>query len=130
MWNSFTDDLTLKDGSVVKEYTIKFITTERKVNERIEKFFQGLMDELRMECHNCKWWNYSYGCQNKKGICDFESIADTPQTDCPKMTEEEFDTMLAKVLVGQTDSTGSPIGDYRDGVGAWQTDCGWGEPNE
>ena len=56
--------------------------------------------------------------------------ADTPQKDCPKMTEEEFDTMLAKVLVGQTDSTGSPIGDYRDGVGAWQTDCGWGEPNE
>ena len=56
--------------------------------------------------------------------------ADTPQTDCPKMTEEEFDTMLAKVLVGQTESTGSPIGDYRDGVGAWQTDCGWGEPNE
>ena len=25
----------------------------------------------------------------------------------------------------QTESTGSPIGDYRDGVGAWQTDCGW-----
>ena len=23
----------------------------------------------------------------------------------------------------QTESTGSPIGDYRDGVGAWQTDC-------
>ena len=22
----------------------------------------------------------------------------------------------------QTESTGSPIGDYRDGVGAWQTD--------
>ena len=60
----------------------------------------------------------------------------------------------------QTESTGSPIGDYRDGVGAWQTepvgctkgwsssctsceryfscdylsgrhtDCGWGEPDE
>ena len=28
----------------------------------------------------------------------------------------------------QTESTGSPIGDYRDGVGAWDTDCGWGEP--
>ena len=28
----------------------------------------------------------------------------------------------------QTESTGSPIGDYRDGVGAWQTDCGWGKP--
>lgn len=23
----------------------------------------------------------------------------------------------------QTESTGSPIGDYRDGVGSWQTDC-------
>lgn len=44
--------------------------------------------------------------------------ADTPQTE--RMTEEEIDTMLAKVLVGQTESTGSPIGDYRDGVGAWQ----------
>lgn len=30
----------------------------------------------------------------------------------------------------QTESTGSPIGDYRDGVGAWQTDCGWSKPNE
>ena len=25
----------------------------------------------------------------------------------------------------QTESTDSPIGDYRDGVGAWQTDCSW-----
>ena len=25
----------------------------------------------------------------------------------------------------QTEGTGSPIGDYRDGVGAWQTDCAW-----
>lgn len=25
----------------------------------------------------------------------------------------------------QTESTGSPIGDYRDGVGAWQKDCPW-----
>ena len=45
------------------------------------------------------------------------------------MTEEEFDSMLARVLTGkdepQTESTGSPIGDYRDGVGAWQTDCAW-----
>lgn len=47
--------------------------------------------------------------------------ADTPQTDWQKMTEEEIDTMLARVLVSeQTDCTGSPIGDYRDGVGAWQ----------
>ena len=24
------------------------------------------------KCYKCKWWNYSYGCSNKKGICDFE----------------------------------------------------------
>ena len=30
----------------------------------------------------------------------------------------------------QTESTGSPIGDYRDGVGSWQTDCSWREPND
>ncbi len=34
-------------------------------------------------------------------------VADTPQTDQPKMTEEEIDTMLARVLV------------------SGQTDCGW-----
>ena len=44
-WNSATDDLTLKDGSVVKEYTIRFVTTEREVYKRIEKFFQSLIDE-------------------------------------------------------------------------------------
>ena len=33
------------------------------------------------KCYKCKWWNYSYGCSNKKGICDFEQV-DTPQTDC------------------------------------------------
>lgn len=39
----------------------------------------------------------------EKAIVDYTFLADTPQTK----------------------STGSPIGDYRDGVGAWQTDCGW-----
>ena len=32
------------------------------------------------KCYKCKWWNYSYGCSNKKGICDFEQV-DTPQTE-------------------------------------------------
>lgn len=32
------------------------------------------------KCYKCKWWNYSYGCSNKKGICDFEQ-ADTPQNE-------------------------------------------------
>ena len=40
----------------------------------------------------------------------------------------EMDARLMKLEHGgiptleQTESTGSPIGDYRDGVGAWQTD--------
>ena len=32
------------------------------------------------KCYKCKWWNYSCGCSNKKGICDFEQ-ADTPQNE-------------------------------------------------
>ena len=65
---------------------------------------------------------------------------DTPQTDCETCKYGEDKHRYAHICnecgVGinnytpQTESTGSPIGDYRDGVGAWQTDCGWGEPNE
>jgi len=55
--------------------------------------------------------------------------ADTPQTDLS--TEEFVEGMKnLKMEVKQTESTGSPIGDYRDGVGAWQTDCGWRKPDE
>ena len=43
---------------------------------------------------------------------------DTAITTLIMLKEVEADTP-------QTESTGSPIGDYRDGVGAWQTDCGW-----
>ena len=66
----------------------------------------------------------------------YDSIADTPQTDCGKPIECEG--CGEHICIGcehqakkeawrkaQTESTGSPIGDYRDGVGAWQTDCGW-----
>ena len=36
---------------------------------------------------------------------------------------EMHEKAMAKVAdTPQTESTGSPIGDYRDGVGAWQTD--------
>ena len=59
----------------------------------------------------------------REEVRKYVDTADTPQM--KRMTEEEIDTMLAKVLVGQKESTGSPIGDYRDGVGAWQTDCPW-----
>ena len=84
-------------------------------------------------------------------IIDLTFIADTPQTE--RMTEEEIDTMLAKVLVGQTDwiedgvpSTYCNTCDYDrlngkslacDGCEIVNgrptsykpiTDCGWGEP--
>ena len=42
------------------------------------------------------------------------------------IVKDACDTVIAfadKADTQQTDSTGSPIGDYRDGVGAWQTDC-------
>ena len=61
--------------------------------------------------------------------------ADTPQTDCETCKYGEDKHRYAHICnecgVGinnytpQTESTGSPIGDYRDGVGAWQTDCSW-----
>lgn len=59
--------------------------------------------------------------------------ADTPQTDCETCRYGQDKHRYAHICnecgVGinnytpQTESTGSPIGDYRDGVGAWQTDC-------
>ena len=80
-----------------------------------------------------------------------EEIADTPQTDkvvCPNCGRSDYIRSFEKDFgiknseyrykcincntyikdTPQTESTGSPIGDYRDGVGAWQTDCGWGKP--
>ena len=66
--------------------------------------------------------------------------ADTPQTDIPSRDElgdcnscEYLGDLRCGMCTNgsgyrradtpQTESTGSPIGDYRDGVGAWQTDC-------
>ena len=54
-------------------------------------------------CERCVYVRGSQWCQGCNGTpkrWDGEKIVDTPQTE----------------------STGSPIGDYRDGVGAWQTD--------
>ena len=79
----------------------------------------------------------------REEVRKYVDTADTPQTESQRNSEKVKGTP-------QTESTGSPIGDYRDGVGAWQTermteeeidtmlakalvgqtDCGWGEPNE
>lgn len=71
-WNSYSDDLTI-DGNVVKEYTIRFKTTEYEVYKRIEVFFQRLMDEPHMkeECCKCRHWDYEHGCQSKYK-CEFK----------------------------------------------------------
>ena len=58
-------------------------------------------------------------------------VADTPQTDCYMckwMGDRDVcgrcrnRNLFAVADTPQTESTGSPIGDYRDGVGAW-SDC-------
>ena len=66
----------------------------------------------------------------EKAIVDYTFLDDTPQTDCEDTSCPYFknpDYSRCMKCKSQTESTGSPIGDYRDGVGAWQTDCGWGE---
>ena len=32
--------------------------------------------KIMEKCYKCKWWNYSYGCSNEKGICEFEPLKD------------------------------------------------------
>ena len=77
--------------------------------------------------------------EDLKRISDrcLEVIADTPQTEqkeYPVGCSGDWSVNCTSCdryfscdyLSGkQTESTGSPIGDYRDGVGAWQTDCPW-----
>ena len=54
-----------------------------------------------------------------KRIADEIKQADTPQTETHDL---RTDTHECVSDTPQTESTGSPIGDYRDGVGAWQTE--------
>lgn len=73
------------------------------VVELIDYIFEYPDDDyMTMECLCRKL--HKHGLIDKKDgewTCNFIEQADTPLTD--KMTEEEIDTMLAKVLVGQTD---------------------------
>lgn len=103
------------------------------------------------EAKNVIYANVIYACEEAgfqpmtiklvKDACDtviaLAEQADTPQTDRQRLegkrwtdalTTEEKKCMLDALDLTdtpQTESTGSPIGDYRDGVGAWQTDCPW-----
>lgn len=95
--------------------------------------------EMPKNCEECnfkgecrQYWNKVREAYTRPSWCPLVEVADTPQTDCPKMTEEEFDTMLAKVLVGQTDCEACELDGKADvckicRVSNYepQTDCGW-----
>ena len=98
-------------------------------------------DTPQTDCDKCIW-----------NVCNYNKVewdADTPQTE-PMKTADYCDICkqdMCELCIAdasnpycvpshyeikqtepiadtpQTESTGSPIGDYRDGVGAWQTDC-------
>ena len=98
-------------------------------------------------CDNCEYEDLG----SSEGACDTcENVKGGPTNWTPKQTEPKQGTDCTEVeptaedcsMVDckyyrnpdysrcmkcklQTESTGSPIGDYRDGVGAWQTDCPW-----
>ena len=100
------------------------MTLEQNITAILESYFSGFKDELieacaqrimrqierqsdtpqtEETCERCVYVRGSQWCQGCNGTpkrWDGEKIVDTPQTE----------------------STGSPIGDYRDGVGAWQTE--------
>jgi hypothetical protein len=113
------------------------MTIEQNITAILETYFCGFRSELIEAC-------------TKRIMEQIERQADTPQTErmkthdyCDICNHNGCDNCIANNLddycvpsgyapkdTPQTESTGSPIGDYRDGVGVWQTDCGWGEPNE
>jgi hypothetical protein len=77
------------------------------IPEREREALMRLTMCAREECGVCKYkdtcnfeFQYEIATENMNILADALRVADTPQTD----------------------STGSPIGDYRDGVGAWQTE--------
>lgn len=68
-WNSYSDDIMI-DEDEVKEYTIRFKTTEYEVYKRIEKFFQRLIDESN--------------CSEKPNNCELQTIR------CPKCGRTDY----------------------------------------
>ena len=83
--------------NVLREEVRKYVDTADTPQTEMDK------------CYKCKWWNYSYGCSNKKGICDFEQV-DTPQTDC-EACELDGKADVCKIC---------RVSNYEP-----QTDCGW-----
>ena len=87
----------------------KLIFALNVLREEVRKYVDTA-DTPQTDCETCR--HYKLACELFSEVCKYEPITQT-ETQNSNLT---FDTP-------QTESTGSPIGDYRDGVGAWQTDC-------
>ena len=46
-WYSRSNDVELKNGDVRRGYHLVFETDDKELKQRVEKFFQNLMDEKR-----------------------------------------------------------------------------------
>ena len=105
-----------EDGVTCAKYPACDDCLDNPLN-KIKGFKRLVKGSEQTDCETCR--HYKLACELFSEVCKYEPTTQT-ETQNSNLT---FDTP-------QTESTGSPIGDYRDGVGAWQTDCGWGEPNE
>lgn len=87
-------------------------TQNSNKNSNVISVYDGVSEAVR--CAMCSNPNKSdRGCD---GACLYDE----------KLYERIMKAIAESVAdAPQTESTGSPIGDYRDGVGAWQTDCPW-----
>lgn len=94
-WNIFS---TIIDDFLFDEFICLDALKARLLYERVKELTED-MDSLLTNNPRVNVMTYSEAIERKQ--------ADTPPADQPKMTEEEIDTMLARVLV------------------SGQTDCGW-----
>ena len=123
-----------------------------------EVFVHGYVDEIRKDVIIIRNNGGYFGTVPSEAFCYEEdrngygtlNEADTPQTESTgspigdyrdgvgawqtdKLTEEEFDTMIAKGLLGQTDcddryavrTDSGEVVAYACPLGCEQTDCGW-----
>jgi len=103
---NYCDDCLYTDTCDSKEFF--YACTSKATVSKMEN-----VDEPQTErCDTCKWED-SLECIACSKHCDLYEPKDEPQIG-EMMTEEEFDSMLARVLTGKTEP---------------QTDCAWREPD-
>jgi hypothetical protein len=120
-------DIFNADKWVVDVYVLDIDRGAYKVKQ---SEIQKLLHEEEPQTERMKTHDYCDICNHKGcGTCIANNLDDycVPSNYEPTTQTETQKSNLSfeKADTPQTESTGSPIGDYRDGVGAWQTDCGW-----